>query len=217
MRELKTFHTVAAWLPYNEKRNINDDDDAADLLLDWLLEQSLEHEPPVLVATTLRGDGYGVISEFGHRYGVTSWRDGQRYGRGPALVYMPDERTLDYATRMTHSRPIAVVEGMHLSMHGWAAATQAMNVLNQDAPVEELPEPVRKELERLEFYKNNAWGDPLGKRMARQCLASIRQAGLTDRGVIKSWLLAHGASGRRMQNLDKAMDELGYPSEWDYS
>ncbi|SIO89650.1 hypothetical protein [Nocardiopsis sp. JB363] len=114
---------------------------------------------------------------------------------------------------MAHSRPIAVIEGLHLSIRGWAVATQAQNILTPDEPAKEFPEPVAKELERLEFHKNNAWGDRLGNQIAHQSLDSIRRAGFTDRGAIKSWLIAHGASGRRMQRLDKAMNELGYPDE----
>jgi hypothetical protein len=213
MRELKTFHTAAGWVPYDDERDLDADDEAAALLIDALLDQCQGHEPPVLVATTLGGDGHGVVSDFARRYGVTSYRDRQGYGRGPALVYMPDGPALEYATRMAHSRPIAVIEGLWLSMRGWAVATRARNILAPDEPAEEFPEPVAKELARLEFYKNNAWGDTLGKRVARQSLDSIRRSGFTDRGAIKSWLIAHGASGRRMQRLDKAMDELGYPAE----
>lgn len=206
---MTVLNTAAAWVPYDERRDADRDDEAAARLIEWLLGQGGQ-EAPVLVANALgASDGYGPVTEFGRRYGITSPRDRRDYGVGPVLVFMPDAKTLEYATRLSRVSPMAVVEGALLSMRGWAAATGAVNVADPGAAAEELPEGVVEELRRLEFHKNNGWGDPLGKRAARQCLERVRQLGFADRGAVKSWLLAHG-SANRFKVLDRVMDDLGF-------
>lgn len=211
---MAVYHPAAAWIPHDLARDADEDDAAYLEAIQWITTHTTEYGAPVLVANALDSAHGTPLDNFARGYGITTWRSKDHPGRGPVLVYLPDERTLTYATRLAHSSPIAVIEGMSLSLTGWAAAAKAVNLLEPEEPPLELDPQVLRELERLEFHKNNAWGDTLGKKAARQCLDQLHQLGFSSRGTIKSWLIAHGANGARMNVLDTIMDRLGFPDDW---
>ncbi|MFF8610862.1 hypothetical protein ACF06X_33690 [Streptomyces sp. NPDC015346] len=202
----------AAWVP--------DDDPergweiAADLAVAWVRRECAEQG--AVGALVLNAFGveqqYPSLRRFAAEHAVTTpraSRDRVGRGTGPVLAYVPDEKTLDFAASLARGSSLAVVESVHaFPLRGWARQLGAIDLTRPD----EQPEPINPEMaaaiDRLDFYKNNGFGDQFGKQQAQRILQDLRGAGLLERDVILGALAAKGASDHAVRNLAKLIDAL---------
>lgn len=137
-------------------------------------------------------------------------RDRVDRGKGPVLAYVPDERTLDFAAGLAHGSSLAIVESVHgFPLEGWARQLGAIDLTRPDEQPEQLGSELAEAIDRLDFYKNNGFGDQFGKQQAQLILQDLRGAGLLEGDVILGALAAKGASDRAVRNLGKLIDALG--------
>ncbi|MBJ6613969.1 hypothetical protein ACFT8V_30085 [Streptomyces griseoincarnatus] len=202
----------AAWVPDDDPER--DWAIAADLAVDWVRQECAEQGAVGVLVLNAFGVEQQIPSlrRFAAEHTVTTpraSRDRVGRGRGPVLAYVPDERTLDFAADLARGSSLAIVESVHgFPLEGWARQLGAIDLTRP----EKRPEPIDSELaeaiDRLDFYKNNGFGDQFGKQQAQRILQNLRGAGLLERDVILGALAARGASDRAVRNLGKLIAAL---------
>ncbi|MFD7974061.1 hypothetical protein [Streptomyces clavifer] len=101
------------------------------------------------------------------------------------------------------------MESIHgFPLEGWARQIGAIDLTRPNKQPEQLDSELTEAIDRLDFYKNNGFGDRFGKQQAQRILQDLRGAGLLERDVILGALAAKGASDRAVRNLGKLIDAL---------
>ncbi|MFG2698853.1 hypothetical protein [Kitasatospora sp. NPDC048407] len=203
----------AAWVPDDDPER--DWELAADLAVSWIRRECAEQRASGVLVVNAFGVEQQVPSlrSFAAEHTVTTPRASRdRVGRGvrPVLAYVPDEKTLDFATHLARGSSLAVVESTQgFALRGWASALGAIDLTRPDERPEEASPGFAKAIDRLDLYKNNGFGDPFGKQQALHILQDlVRSEGLDPEAVLGA-LAARGASSRALRNLAKLIDELG--------
>ncbi|WP_127154861.1 hypothetical protein [Streptomyces lydicus] len=202
----------AAWVPDDDPER--DWEIAADLAVEWVRRECAEQRAGGVLVLNAFGAEQQIPSfrRFAAEHTVTTPRASRnRVGRGtgPVLAYVPDERTLDFAAGLARGSSLAVVEGVHsFPFKGWARQLGAVDLTRPDEQPEELDSKLSEAINRLDFYKNNGFGDQFGKQQAQRILADLRSAGMLERDAILGALAARGASARGVRNLGRLIDAL---------
>ncbi|WP_406554113.1 hypothetical protein [Streptomyces sp. YS-3] len=189
-------------------------DVAADLAVDWIRRECVEQGATGVLVLNAFGAEQQVPSlrRFAGEHRVTTpraSRDRAGRGTGPVLAYVPDEKTLDFAMRLARASSLAVVESVHgFPLKGWARELGAVDLTRPDEQPASLNPELAAAIDRLDFYKNNGFGDRFGKQQAEHILQDLRGAGILESDVILGALAARGASDRAVRNLRKLIDGL---------
>lgn len=199
-----------AWVPDDDPTR--DWSIAAGWAVEWVDERCrLERAAGVLVTNSMSHLGVPELDDFERRNTRTSRRAGRARipeGEGPVLAYVPHAEELEFATRLARNSSLAVVETVSFSLAGWAAWVGAFNLVTEES-TGPLDPAVAEAVERLKFYGNNGFGDDFGKRMARSTLEDLTDTPDWSAGLLVGAVLAAGASGRAVKNLEKLMTRLG--------
>ncbi|MGW0294749.1 hypothetical protein [Streptomyces tuirus] len=202
----------AAWVPDDDPER--DWEIAAALAVEWVRQECAEQGAIAVLVLNAFGVEQQLPSlrRFAAEHAVTTPRASRhRVGRGtgPVLAYVPDERTLDFAADLARGSSLAVVESIHgFPLCGWARQLGAIDLTRPDGQTEPLGSELAEAIDRLDFYKNNGFGDKFGKHQAQRILQGLRGAGLLDRDIVLGALAAKGASDRAVRNLGKLIDAL---------
>ncbi|MEV0112802.1 hypothetical protein AB0H77_06035 [Streptomyces sp. NPDC050844] len=195
----------AAWVP--------DDDPerewqvAADLAVSWVEQEARAQDAAaVLVLNAFGAEQHvPVLRSFAQRHSVTTPRAGRDRvgsGIGPVLAYVPDARTLDFATGLARNSSLAVVESVGLlPLGGWAAHLTALDLTRPGGESPALDDRLAEALDRLKFYGNNAYGPSFDRQQATRVLSDLHSAGLLDREVVISARAARGVSPAGLDRL----------------
>ncbi len=203
----------AAWVPDGDLER--DWELAADLAVSWIRRECAEQGASGVLVVNAFGVEQQVPSlrSFAAEHAVTTPRASRdRVGRGvgPVLAYVPDEKTLDFAMRLARGSSLAVVESTQgFALGGWASALGAIDLTRPDERPEEASPGFAEAIDRLDFYKNNGFGDPFGKQQALHILQDLVRSEGLDPGAVLGALAARGASSRALRNLAKLIDGLG--------
>ncbi|MFF2375028.1 hypothetical protein ACFVUW_11660 [Streptomyces xiamenensis] len=187
---------------------------AADLAVEWIRQECADQGACGLLVLNAFGVEQQIpsLGRFAAEHAVTTpgaARDRVAPGVGPVLAYAPVEKTLDFATDLARGSSLAIVESVHgFSLEGWARQLGAIDLTRPDEHPEPIAPALVKAIDRLDFYKDNGFGDQFGKQQARRILQDLYDAGLLERNVILGALAAKEASSRALRNLSKLIDEL---------
>lgn len=202
----------AAWVPDDDPER--DWEIAADLAVAWVRQECAEQGADGVLVLNAFGVEQHIPSlrRFAAEHSVTTpraSRDRVGPGRGPVLAYCPDERALDFAANLARGSSLVIVESIHgFPLEGWARQLGAIDLTRPDKQPKQLDSELAEAIDRLDFYKNNGFGDQFGKQQAQRILQDLRGAGLLKRDVILGALAAKGASDRAVRNLGKLIDAL---------
>lgn len=202
----------AAWVPDDDPRR--DWEIAAGLAVAWVRQECRQQGASGVLVLNAFGVEQQIpsLQRFAAEHTVTTpraSRDRVGHGVGPVLVYVPDEKTLDFAARLARGSSLAVVESIHgFPLQGWARQLGAVDLTRPDEQPEPINSEVAEAIDRLDFYKNNGFGDRFGKQQAQRILQGLRSAGMLERDVILGALAARGASDRAVRNLGNLIDTL---------
>ncbi|MFD8789461.1 hypothetical protein [Streptomyces vinaceus] len=202
----------AAWVPDDDPER--DWQVAADLAVAWVRQECVEQGAVGVLVLNAFGAEQSIpsLQRFAAEHVVTTPRAArERVGRGagPVLAYVPNERTLDFAASLARGSSLVVVESLHgFPLQGWARQLRAIDLTRPDEQPEQLDSELAAAIDRLDFYKNNGFGDQFGKQQAQRILQDLRRAGLLERDVVLGALAAKGASDRAVRNLGKLIDAL---------
>lgn len=126
------------------------------------------------------------------------------------LAYVPDARTLEFATGLARGSSPAAVEGANLfPLRGWAAQARALDLTHPEDEVEEVDARLTSALERLKLYGNNGYGPPFDRQQAARVLDDLRSAGLLDHDVVLGAMAAQGISPNGLKRLDQLIKAPG--------
>lgn len=193
---------AAAWVPDDDPERPWED--AADLAATWIWKRSdIETTAPLLVTNTFQNAvGIDCLNEIARQGGQATPQGKQRFERGPVLAYVPDERTLRFAFGLARGYSLAVVESISFPLAEWAAAADAINLLDGSTSSSNLPDDVRADLDRAVFFGgNNAWTGSHEKEHARaQLVRHVRSGRLTPEQAA-SYVMARGVSDKGAKRL----------------
>ncbi|MGW7359644.1 hypothetical protein ACWGI0_24175 [Streptomyces sp. NPDC054802] len=201
----------AAWVPDHDDL---DWEDAAQLAVDWVQRECDEQGASGLLVLNASGSQRSIpaLSDFAARHAVTTPQSDNSgiYGAvGPVLAYVPDARTLDFATQLARGASLAVVESINgFRLAGWARELGAVDLTRPEDEPEPIAPSVAAAIKRLDFHKGNGFGDPIGKQTAQRALQGLQAQGLLDRETVLGALAARGASARAMKNLGILIDSM---------
>lgn len=187
---------------------------AADLAVRWVRQEcTAQGVTGVLVLNALGVEGHSPsLRRFAAEHAVTTPRASRNRverGVGPVLAYVPDEKSLDFAMGLARGSSLVVVEGIHtFPLSGWARQLGAVDLTRTKEGAREIDPALATAIDRMDFYKNNGFGDHFGKQQAHRILDDLRGAGQMDGDVILGALAARGASARAVKNLRKLIHEL---------
>ncbi|MBT2439783.1 hypothetical protein J7E93_06535 [Streptomyces sp. ISL-36] len=202
----------AAWVPDDDPER--DWVIAADLAVEWVRQECADQGASGVLVLNAFGVEQNIPSlrRFAAEHAVTTpraSRDRVARGKGPVLAYVPDEKTLDFAASLARGSSLAIVESVHgFPLEGWARQLGAIDLTRPDEQPEQLDSELAAAIDRLDFYKNNGFGDRFGKQQAQRILQDLRGAGLLERDIILGALAAKGASDRAVRNLGKLIDAM---------
>ncbi|MDQ2846826.1 MAG: hypothetical protein M3Y77_10855 [Actinomycetota bacterium] len=179
-------------------------DEAAELAADWIWERSeIEEVRPLLVTNTFQNArGIRVLEQIAQAGGQATPQGQQRFKCGPALAYVPDERTLDLALDLARGYSLAIVETVHFPLAEWAAAADAVNLLDGSTSSSVLSETVKADLDHAMFFGgNNGWTGPHEKEHARNQLQQHVENGRLTPDQAASYVMAKGVSDKGAKRL----------------
>ena len=204
-----TSHLQAtAWVPDDDPERPWED--AADLAAEWIWKRSeIEGVAPLLVTNTFQNAvGIGCLDEIARQGGQATPQGKQRFDRGPALAYAPDERTLKLALDLARGYSLAVVETVSFPLAEWAAGAGAINLLDGSVSSSEIPDDVKADLDHAVFFGgNNGWTGPHDKQHARTHLAQHVQAGRLAPEQAASYVMSQGVSDKGAKRLRSLLEK----------
>ncbi|MBV9142978.1 MAG: hypothetical protein JO115_19045 [Pseudonocardiales bacterium] len=122
-------------------------------------------------------------------------------GGGPVLLDMPDAGLLADAHKLAHGRSLCVIESGAFRLHGWAAATRAVDLMTGERTAPPTNETLRL-LDALVFAGNNGWADGPGKRDAQRLLGELAVAiPSLDADFVAGYVISKGVSGEGVKRL----------------
>lgn len=200
---------AAAWVPDDDTERSWDD--AADLAVEWILQEaSMRGERPLLITPTQsQWDSADSITWMAHHHEAATPR-GTRpiHGHRPVLVYVPDYDVMSYALQFARGSAIAVVEELTYPLRGWAALVEARNLVTGEVDQQPLSPDVESAYERIHFNGNNGWTSGFGADQTRRILRSLGSQGAIDRDDLLGRMLAKGHNARHLKRLAALVDRL---------
>ncbi|MET8607056.1 hypothetical protein ABZV92_26310 [Streptomyces rubiginosohelvolus] len=203
----------AAWVPDDDPER--DWEVGTELAVRWVEHEAAEQDATAVLVLNAFGAEQSIptLRRFAERHLVTTPRSGKQRagsGVGPVLAYVPDAKTLEFATGLARSSSLAVVEGANLfPLHGWAAQVHAIDLTRPENEVEEVDARLTSALERLRFYGNNGYGPPFDRQQVARVLDDLRSAGLLDHDVVIGALAAQGLSPHGLKRLGQLIKAAG--------
>lgn len=197
-----------AWVPDDEERSW---DLAAELASDWIWERSeLEGRRPLLVTNTLKNaSGIESLEEIAHTCGQATPQSSRRSDFSPVLAYVPDERTLGLALRLSRGYSLVVVEGFSFPIREWAAKVGAIDLTDGSEAESELEQDVLESLDRAVFFGgNNGWSGQHEKKHARNVLEEhLVKGALTPEGAA-AYVMSRGVSETGAKRLRALLEKM---------
>ena len=203
-----TFLQAAAWVPDDDPQRPWDE--AADLAATWIWERSeIEGFPPLLVTNTFQNAaGIRSLTEIAQHGGQATPQGKERFDRGPAIAYVPIERTLDLALDLARGYSLVVVETESFPLAEWAAAAGAINLLDGIVSSSSIPAEALQDLDHAVFFGgNNGWTGSHEKQHARRILSDHVRAGRLDPDQAASYVMAKGVSDRGARRLRELLEK----------
>ncbi|MFE1980180.1 hypothetical protein [Streptomyces mirabilis] len=203
----------AAWVPDDDPER--DWEVAAELAVDWAEREAAEQSATAVLVLNAFGAEQTVpaLRRFAQRHLVATPRSGRQRagsGAGPVLAYVPDAKTLNFATGLARNSSLAAVEGANLfPLRGWAAQVNAVDLTRPEDAVDVLDARLTSALDRLKFYGNNGYGPPFDRQQATRILGDLRAADLLDRDVVLGAMAAQGVSPNGLKRLGQLIDAAG--------
>jgi len=200
---------AAAWVPDDDPSRPWDV--ATELAADWLWERSrVEGVEPMLVTNALKsGTFMPALSEIARAGGHAAPQGRERFGPGPVLAYVPDERSLRLALGLARGYSLVVVEGSLFPIGEWAAGAGAINLLTGEPSSSSIPEDVRKDLDHVMFFGgNNSWTGPHEKENARLFLSKHVRSKRLSPDDAAGYVMSKGASDRGAKRLRDLLAKL---------
>lgn len=127
--------------------------------------------------------------------------------RVPTLAYVPTEETLEFAIRQARGSSLCVVESVGTPVGGWAADVGALDLVSGEPTPPHQPY-FAEQLDRLELFGNNVFGNHYGRQGARRVLDDLHRSGLLKRDVVLAALAARGISVRGQKEIAKLIDRI---------
>ncbi|MET7489804.1 hypothetical protein [Streptomyces sp. NPDC005538] len=176
----------AAWVPDDDpQRGL---DIRAGLAVQWVEERCVAEGAPALLVLDQRGAEQELpsLARFADRVTTPKARSTQVRGSdGPVLAFMPDAKSLDYATSLARRSSLAVVEAASIfPLRGWAAVIGAVDLSRPDASPKPLDERVSAAVQDLKLYGNNGYTNEWDRTNAGRVLGDLRQEGLLDKDLV---------------------------------
>ncbi|MET9558815.1 hypothetical protein [Streptomyces tauricus] len=199
----------AAWVPDDDPER--DWQVAADLAVRWVEREAAEQDTTAVLVLNAFGAEQTVpaLRRLTQQHLVATPRSGRQrvgIGVGSVLAYVPDAKTLEFATGLARGSSLAVVEGSLFPLRGWAAQVHAIDLTRPEDEVEELDSRLTSALGRLKFYGNNGYGPPFDRQQAARVLDDLRSAGLLDRDAVLGAMAAQGISPNGLMRLGQLID-----------
>jgi hypothetical protein len=166
---------------------------------------------PLLVTNTFKNAvGIGCLEEIAQKGGQATPQGKQRFGPGPVLAYVPDERTLRLALNLTRGHSLAVVETVSFPLAEWAAGAGAINLLDGSISRSNIADDVKADLDQAVFFGgNNGWTGQHEKQHARKHLARHVRAGRLSPEQATSYVMAQGVSDKGAKRLRLLLEKVG--------
>jgi hypothetical protein len=175
-----------AWVPDDDPQRGTDV--RTELAVQWVEERCVEEGATALLVLTQRGAEKEVpsLARFADRVTTPKARSTRvRDSDGPVLAFMPDAKSLDYATSLARRSSLAVVEATSIfPLRGWAALIRAVDLSRPDASPEPLDDRVTAAVQRLKLYGNNGYTNEWDRTNAGRVLSDLRGAGLLDKDLV---------------------------------
>lgn len=188
-RYMTTTYT-AAWVPDdNPERGW---DEAAELAVAWLLEQSQTLNLQSVLVTPTKQQwqlGPAVIRRFAQTYEVTTSRArGAQFRQRPVLAYVPDYGDMELAASYANNSVLAVVESRTHPLLGWAMETQAVDLTTGSSTADTRSPQQCHELESIHDYGNNGWTKGFVADLSAAILSDLlRQNGINKDIIVDTW------------------------------
>jgi hypothetical protein len=204
-----TYLKAAAWVPDDDPERPWDV--AAQLAAVWIWERSeTEGVAPLLVTNALKsGTFMPVLDEIARAGGHAAPLGKDRFGPGPVLAYVPDERSMKFALDLARGYSLAVVEGYSFPIGEWAAGAGAINLLTGKGSQSSIPNDVRKDLDHVVFFGgNNGWTGSHEKSNARTFLTEHVRSGRLAPDAAAGYVMAKGVSDHGAKRLKDLLAKL---------
>ncbi len=207
---MTTAEYTAAWVPDDDPNRSWDE--AADLAVEWVLEQarSLELAPLLVTPTQSQWSaGADSIRWFAQTYTATTPRSA-RVGssRSAVLLYVPDYGTFHHGVNQARDGAVVVVESVSHPLLGWAVEVEALNLVTGERTADYREPELREQLDRLHWYGNNGWTRGFGRDQAIRILEEMRQQGHFDPQIVLGYMLAKGHHGKAVDRLAELIAKL---------
>lgn len=201
-----------AWLP-NTDAAYPELQDLEELAVEWLLRHADEEDldPVVFVNASKAADGFSApFSKLIRRYGHSYPLDRSKPRRLPVVALYPDARSLHMAMEMARGSSLVVIESISLPLHGWAAATGAIDVTGAHVAENLVAPEAREALDHALFFTgNNNWTGSHEKSNAKNNLRSVVSHGLLDAETAVGYALGHASVAEHgAKNLEKIVTGL---------
>lgn len=201
-----------AWLPNND--TVYPELQALEeVAVNWLLERADDEatDPVVFVNASKSANGFSApFNDLIGRYSYTYPLDRSKPRQVPVLALYPDARSLHMAMEVARGSSLMVIESIRRPLHGWAAATGAIDVTGAHEPTGVLSDEARVALDHALFFTgNNNWTGSHEKSHAKSALRSVVSAGLLDTETAVGYALGHACvSELGAKNLEKIVTGL---------
>lgn len=211
--------TAAAWVPYDDARDMDADDELASRAALWMAEQCVAAgaraavvahtygvidscRPLVAFAAASERVSMGASTAFGHTF------------HGPVLALYPDFAAMDWAMRRLRGGPVCVIESGNGPrwVPGWAMELQALDLSTNEVTPDPRSTDGRNLWGQLDLFKQNGYAGMPDEASTRRLLRDVRDADpdLTP-GDIAGIALARGASDYGVKNLTKYLEKIAGP------
>jgi hypothetical protein len=201
-------HYHAAWVPQVDDE---DWDVAADLGVDWVLQQADAGLNPVVVTASRHLPGGPIewaARRFHHVTPRARFSAAQPSRPRAVLAYTPDARCFDVAADLAHGGALCVVEGLLLPLSAWAARLGAEDLHEEPVVLPELDPRLVDWLQSLAFYcGRNYVGGPTELRQVRRTLDELQRAGLLDPDIIRGVLMAEGMTAEEATRVHREAEK----------
>lgn len=197
----------ASWVPDDDPERSWDE--AADLAVDWLLQEASRRGAAPLLVTPTKSQwtsGADSIRWLAQNYEAATTRSSRpSRGQGPVLANVPDYDTFHFAADQARGASLAVVESVATPLRGWAMEVQALNLLTGEVTPDTRTKEQRELLGRIHWYGNNGWTTGFGRDQASRVLAELQRQGLLDADVVLGYMVAKGHHGKAVDRLEKML------------
>ncbi|MCD9904669.1 hypothetical protein LUR56_40365 [Streptomyces sp. MT29] len=199
-----------AWVPDDDPNRRWDL--SAELAVQWVKERCARAGAPALLVLERKGaeEEVSALDYLASRATTPKARTQVREGNGPVLAFLPDAKTLYYATSLARGSSLAVVEDTsNFPLRGWAARINAVDLTRPDVSPEPLDYRVAAAVEGLKQYGHNGYTKDWERQNARRYLSDLSSDGLLDKDLVIGAVAATDAvSPDGLKRLGQLIDGL---------